>query len=73
MRSAVLLAETVATSGEFEPEPEPDPPLPPELLPKKKGASSGMEPDADSLIVCPVAGVPLTVAEKLASGIVSAM
>ena len=32
------------------------------------GASSGMEPDADSLMVCPVDGTPLTDALKFPSG-----
>ncbi len=59
-RSAELLAETVASSGsDVEPEPDPDPePVPVVFVPKMTGASSGMEPDAESLMVCPVDGKP---------------
>jgi hypothetical protein len=68
-RSAALEAVTVETSGVL-PDPELEPePLPVVLVPKNTGASSGIEPDAESLIVWPAAGVPLTVAENLLSGI----
>lgn len=69
-RNAVFPAATVVVSG-VDGDPDPESPLPSVgLLAKKTGASKGIEPDAESWMVWPVAAAPVIVALNFVSGMV---